>query len=188
MRRLLGGVVRAAGFEPAQALLPYGFSYQLRLSPPRLGAFARRRVCGLDYPFALARAGSGTRGRRHPSSLYTFPSPGLARDCHLTGFPEFGQFYFSVSRRALKLRLSPLRLPISPRPRDAFVISGPSRAAKGNLAKGNLAKGNLANDAKPIRRYRLPVQAPDRHPRPPHPPRLPPRRARPRPRAHLPPY
>ncbi len=28
-----------------------------------------------------------------PSSLYTFPVRGLARDCHLTGFPEFGQFY-----------------------------------------------------------------------------------------------
>jgi hypothetical protein len=27
-----------------------------------------------------------------PSSLYTFPFPGLARDCHLTGSPEFGQF------------------------------------------------------------------------------------------------
>lgn len=31
-----------------------------------------------------------------PSSLYTFPNgavrPGLARDCHFTGSPEFGQF------------------------------------------------------------------------------------------------
>jgi len=27
-----------------------------------------------------------------PSSLYNFPFPGLARDCHLTGSPEFGQF------------------------------------------------------------------------------------------------
>src|SRR5262249_49797317 len=29
-----GCVVRAGGLEPPQALLPYGFSYQLRLSPP----------------------------------------------------------------------------------------------------------------------------------------------------------
>jgi len=29
-------MVRAGGLEPPQALLPYGFSYQLRLSPPRL--------------------------------------------------------------------------------------------------------------------------------------------------------
>src|SRR5260370_33322129 len=27
-----------------------------------------------------------------PSSLYTFPFPDWVRDCHLTGFPEFGQF------------------------------------------------------------------------------------------------
>ena len=37
--------------------------------------------------------------RRCPSSLYTFPSgvfrTGLARDCHLTGFPEFEQFYIA---------------------------------------------------------------------------------------------
>jgi hypothetical protein len=44
-------------------------------------------VRGLDYPFTLAA------GRRCcPSSLYTFPSPGLARDYHLKGFPEFEQF------------------------------------------------------------------------------------------------
>jgi hypothetical protein len=30
----------AAGLEPAQRFLTEGFSYQLRLSPPRLGAFA----------------------------------------------------------------------------------------------------------------------------------------------------
>jgi hypothetical protein len=44
-------------------------------------------VWGLDYPFTLACG-----FRCCPSSLYTFPFPGLARDCHLTGFPEFGQF------------------------------------------------------------------------------------------------
>jgi hypothetical protein len=32
------------------------------------------------------------RFRCCPSSLYTFPSPGLARDCHVKGFPEFEQF------------------------------------------------------------------------------------------------
>ena len=78
--------MRAGGIEPPLPLRANGFSCPLRLSPPR-----RRRVWGLDYPFALAN-----RLRRCPSSLYTFPpdSPaGLARDCHLTGFPEFGQFY-----------------------------------------------------------------------------------------------
>ena len=37
-----------------------------------------REVCGLDYPIAVAREGR----RRVPSSLYTFPLRGLARDCH----------------------------------------------------------------------------------------------------------
>jgi len=56
-------LVRAAGIEPAQALRPYGFSYHF--------GFHRRRegVCGLDYPFTVARE----RGRCCPSSLYTFP-------------------------------------------------------------------------------------------------------------------
>jgi len=55
-------LVRAAGIEPAQALRPYGFSYHF--------GFHRRRegVCGLDYPFTVARE----RGRCCPSSLYTF--------------------------------------------------------------------------------------------------------------------
>jgi hypothetical protein len=49
-------VVRAGGLEPPQALLPYGFSYQLRLSPPSPSR-QRRRVCGLDYPFTVLRLG-----------------------------------------------------------------------------------------------------------------------------------
>ena len=58
-----------------------GFSYQLRLSPPPWG------VCGLDYTFTVAHG-----LRCCPSSLYTFRMTGLARDRHLTGFPEFEQF------------------------------------------------------------------------------------------------
>lgn len=38
---------------------------------------------------------AGAEGRCCPSSLYTFPLPGLARDCHVTGFPEFEQFYIA---------------------------------------------------------------------------------------------
>jgi hypothetical protein len=62
--------------------------------------------------------------RRCPSSLYTFPkrnlwssASGLARDCHLTGSPEFEQFYiagFPIEHSSLDL--SPVRLPIPPRP------------------------------------------------------------------------
>ena len=52
-------------------------SYQLQLSLPDVS------VCGLDYPFI--RLGCS------PSSLYTFPLQGLARDYHFTGFPEFDE-------------------------------------------------------------------------------------------------
>ena len=83
------------GESNPHGLSPSGFSYQLRLSPPRRGVRHTRRVCGLDYPFTLPRKGR-PRVRCCPSSLYTFPAgaagPGLARDCHLTGFPEFEQF------------------------------------------------------------------------------------------------
>jgi len=41
-------------------------------------------VCGLDFLFTLGRT-----VRDLPSSLYTFPRKGLARDYHATGFPEF---------------------------------------------------------------------------------------------------
>ena len=78
-------LVRAGGLEPPQALRPYGCSYQLRLAPPPGWAFV---VWTIPSP-CPADAG----GRCCPSSLYTFPFPGLARDCHLTGFPEFEQFY-----------------------------------------------------------------------------------------------
>ena len=64
-------VVRAGGLEPPRAR-PDGFSYPLRLSPPPEG------VWGLDYPFTMLRI---AEVRCCPSSLYTFPSPGLARDC-----------------------------------------------------------------------------------------------------------
>ena len=53
------------------------------------------------FAAALRRLGSGLSlhlapspgVRCCPSSLYTFPRAGLARDYHFTGFPEFEQFY-----------------------------------------------------------------------------------------------
>ncbi len=87
--------MRAEGFEPPRAVKLRGFSYRLRLSPSLLQSVSK--VCGLDYPFTVPRIAPGVRCC--PSSLYTFPAeklrPGLARDCHVKGFPEFGQFYFA---------------------------------------------------------------------------------------------
>ena len=85
-------MVRAAGLEPAQRFLAEGFSYQLRLSPPRLGAFARRRVCGLDYTFIL-----GAFAPLDAARLVSTPSHRqLGRGAWLgiasKGFPEFEQF------------------------------------------------------------------------------------------------
>ena len=78
---------------------PNGFSYQLRLSPPSLD------VCGLDYPFTIAFAVGAAR-------LVSTPSlSGLARDCHVRGFPEFGQFCVSGFPREHSTSSSPLRLP-----------------------------------------------------------------------------
>ena len=84
-------MVRATGIEPAQAFRPEGFSYRLRLSPPRLAqcCTSARLWSGLY----LHR--SASRLRCCPSSLYTFPCafvPGLGSGLPVTGSPEFGQF------------------------------------------------------------------------------------------------
>src|SRR5262245_27243228 len=59
--------MRAEGLEPPRAIKLRGFSYRLRLSPPRRAG----RVCGLDYPFTVP---GGAGFRCCPSSLYTFPA------------------------------------------------------------------------------------------------------------------
>lgn len=67
VRCLLGWivmVVRAVGLEPTRAK-PNGFSYQLRLSPPR-----DMRVCGLDYPFTVTAIATVGAAR-----LVSTPSP-----------------------------------------------------------------------------------------------------------------
>jgi hypothetical protein len=67
-----------------------------------------------------------------PSSLYTFPlAGGLARDCQLRGFPEFEQFCIPGFPRGHSIyRLSPLRLPVSPRPLTGAFITRPDSVAK----------------------------------------------------------
>ena len=96
---------------------PTDFHTLLRLWPPPLSF---RRVWGLDYPFTISGFRSGVRCC--PSSLYTFPAVsgrawlGIAIS---QGSPTLSSSAPPVSRRALKFfRLSPMRLPISPRPHD----------------------------------------------------------------------
>jgi len=67
-------------------LLEFGGSY--------VGGFpgdSASGVWGLDYPFTLARWRA--LGAARLVSTPSHPRMGLARDRHLTGFPEFEQFY-----------------------------------------------------------------------------------------------
>src|SRR5215471_15979375 len=97
-----GCVVRAGGLEPPQALLPYGFSYQLRLSPPSSPGTA---LGGGFVVWTIPSPCSGPKKMRrrvgaarlvstpsHCDGLREATSQGLARDCQEQGFPEFGQF------------------------------------------------------------------------------------------------
>src|SRR5712671_6506725 len=133
-------MVRAEGVEPPQAFRPYGFSYQLRLSPPCLSATGAKT--GLWSGLSLHLS---VRLRCCPSSLYTFPetivSRGLARDCHMKGFPEFEQFCiggFPPSTQPIKSVAST----IPPRPLAVSPITETPRSFKG-IACGDRQSGLL---------------------------------------------
>ncbi len=89
------GLVRTGGLEPPQ-------TFVLRIFIPATAfAAAIFGVCGLDYPFTLARlerrhhTSNSTREALGAARLVSTPSlSGLARDRHVKGFPEFEQFYF----------------------------------------------------------------------------------------------
>ena len=67
---------------------PTDFRTRLRLSPPLLPWLQ-----GLGSGLSLHRVPDVVPvARCCPSSLYTFPFRGLARDRHVTGFPDFEQF------------------------------------------------------------------------------------------------
>src|SRR5262245_4526897 len=84
-------VVRAGGLEPPQALLPYGFSYQLRLSPPSSpgtaqgGGFVVWTIPSpCPGPESIRRRVGAARLVSTPShrdGLGEAASLGLARDC-----------------------------------------------------------------------------------------------------------
>ena len=83
-------VVRAEGLEPSLSLRKNGFS-----CPATAFAALGYRAQGLGSGLSLHQP-DFVRLRCCPSSLYTFLAvfgPGLARDRHVTGFPEFEQFY-----------------------------------------------------------------------------------------------
>ena len=72
-------------------------------------------VWGLDYPFTLPRKIRGLGAARlvsTPSRTDAF-RPGLARDCHFTGFPEFEQFCIAGFPASTQVSLSPFRMILS---------------------------------------------------------------------------
>jgi hypothetical protein len=112
-------MVRAEGLEPSRGLRPNGFSYQRRLSSPSRNRVrvTLRQVCGLDYTFTMAVRPAGA------ARLVSTPSPPVSSVGAWLGIaisqdsPNLSSSASPVSRRAPKLRLSPMRLPIPPRPR-----------------------------------------------------------------------
>jgi len=125
--------VRAAGVEPAQLFRAEGFSYHFGFRRLTLARSRGWLVRGLDYTFTVALA----RVRCCSSSLYTF-APAvrperLARDCLLPVSPTLGSSAPRISPRALNV-LSPLRLPVSPRPLSYSI-------PRGSIYSGSLAVG-----------------------------------------------
>src|ERR1041384_8724591 len=59
-----------------------------------------------------------------PSSLYTFPAvqPGLARDCHVKGFPEFEQFCIAGFPASTQVLFKSSASAIPPRPHGVASI------------------------------------------------------------------
>jgi hypothetical protein len=115
------------GKSPTDFLTYYGFHRRTRAIP---------RVCGLDYPFAVPRIDWGLGAARlvsTPSALLSLG--GLARDCHLTGFPEFEQFYSLGFPKGTQFGLSPLRLPFRHARSAGNAHSGPLPQSQENLAR-----------------------------------------------------
>jgi hypothetical protein len=86
--------------------------------------------------------GFGPGVRCCPSSLYTFPLPGLARDCHREVSPSLGSSASAVSRGALKAFKS-VASAIPPRPRGAQSYTHAARSRQGDpvtLPAGNRKK------------------------------------------------
>lgn len=119
-----------------RGLNPHGRSRGIFLPTTVFTAAFRRSWSGLYlHP--------GFRFRCCPSSLYTFLSRGLARDCHFTGFPDFEQFYSQRFRRCTQIRLKSL---VS----TSFTTSACSSANKGSGSSQllNAASKNLLDQSR----------------------------------------
>ncbi len=140
-------MVRAEGVEPSRAVKLNGFSYRLRLSPPDAALWSD--AFGLRSGLSLHRPPKDPGIRCCPSSLYTFPAgtfrPGLARDCHVTGFPEFGQFCIAGFPTSTQNWLKSVASACSATPAwPVATIDAHHTLAKGNLRREVCARGFLS--------------------------------------------
>jgi hypothetical protein len=113
--------VRAAGLEPTQGLRPYGFSYQLRLSPSHTREVRDCEFVVWTILHRGVRPGEafavGAARLVSTPSRETFVLRAWLGTATCEGSPTLRSSASPVSRRAPKSRLSPLRLPILPPPR-----------------------------------------------------------------------
>jgi hypothetical protein len=110
-----GGTRTPTGLPPTDFRTSYGFRRR-SFAQARFGVFVVWTIpspCpGVDPGFRCC-----------PSSLYTFPLPGLARDCRREVSPSLGSSASAVSRGALKAFKS-VASAIPPRPRGAHSYTG----------------------------------------------------------------
>ena len=115
-----GGSRTPTALRPTDFLTIYGFRRPRRSA---LSTSARFVVWTIPSPYP----GLEPERRCCPSSLYTFPSgtihPGLARDCHFTGFPEFEQFCIAGFPREHSSSFKSVASTIPPRPRSSSIYS-----------------------------------------------------------------
>jgi hypothetical protein len=104
-----GGNRTHTGQSPTDFHTSYGFHRRPR-------SLWRTGVCGLDYPFTMPRRQGVGAARLVSTPSLLLSQQGLARDRHLTGFPEFEQFCIAGFPASTQSGLSPLRLPVPPRP------------------------------------------------------------------------
>lgn len=110
-------------FPPTDFLTSYGFRRRLAWRPqgafPSTRAITRPDVCGLDYPFAMARRTQALGAARLVSTPSRPRIRGrLGSGSPVKGSPNLSSSTSRVSRRRTQVLFSssPLRLPVSPRP------------------------------------------------------------------------
>jgi hypothetical protein len=144
-------LVRAEGLEPSRALRPNGFSYHPRLSPPPSCLHVKqawRLWSGLSLhrsPLAVGAARLVSTPSRSKTCFAKHASLRAWLGIAISQVsPTLSSSASPVSRRALNFRLSPMRLPIPPRPRGFLH----DKATRGRVPRA-AANATIGNDFTP---------------------------------------